>query len=111
MKVSMEFKIKSKFPLDINKENKSIFDPRFTNQLNDEYIYITDEVIKLKSIDDFDFTNRSFKFNVIPGDIYTANVTTSKHYYFVHETKTTLPSELFITLEKWREITINEILE
>ena len=73
-------------------------------------IHLIDQVIKLKCVDDFDLSNKSYD-NITIGNTYTGNITTSIHYYFIHETQTILPSELFIPLYKWREITINEILE
>ena len=90
--------------VNITRENKSIFDYSYN-----DHIYMTDEKIKLKCVDNFDLTNKSFDITI--GHTYTGNVTTSKHYYFIHETQTVLPSELFIPLDKWREQTINEILE
>jgi hypothetical protein len=81
--------------LNITRENKSIFDTNFINDLNNEqHIYMTDEIIKLKCVDDFDLTNKSY--DLIIGQIYTGNVTTSDHYYFIHETRTVLPSELLL---------------
>ncbi len=76
--------------------------------MNQDHIYMTDEIIKLKCVDNFDIANKSY--NITVDHTYTGNVTTSKHYYFINETKTVLPSELFIPLNKWREITINDIL-
>jgi hypothetical protein len=107
----------------ITKQNKSILDPtpllNYTMNNNPaknnlpaapSNIYMIDEIIKLKCVDDFDLSNKSYD-NITIGNTYTGNITNSKHYYFIHETQTVLPSELFIPLHKWREITINEIIK
>ena len=77
--------------------------------MNEGHIYKTDKLITLKCVDDFDLNNKSY--DVIIGRTYTANITTDNNYYFIHETQSVIPSELFITIEKWREISINEIID
>jgi hypothetical protein len=74
-------------------------------------IYLTSNIIKLKCVDDHSIASHSgkYNFNVNIGETYTANTTTHNGYYFIHETQTVLPSELFITLDKWREVILNDL--
>lgn len=72
-------------------------------------IYLTSNVIKLKCVDDHSINNGEYIPNVTVGEIYTANTTTDSGYYFIHETQTVLPSELFIPLDELRENKLNDI--
>ena len=69
--------------------------------MNEGHIYKTDKLITLKCVDDFGLNNKSY--DVIIGKTYTANITTDNNYYFIHETQSVIPSELFITIDKESE--------
>jgi len=74
-------------------------------------IYFTDNVIKVKCISNKDKDNKQHLITI--GDIYNANSTTSQDkdkYYFINETKTAVPQELFITIDELREQKLNTIL-
>ena len=84
-------------------------------------IYFTDNVIKVKCISNIDKDNKQHLITI--GDIYNANSTTfnksdfveKEHieagkYYFINETKTAVPTELFITIDELREQQLNTIL-
>ena len=84
------------------------------NNINKGHIYFTDNEIKVKCISNKDKDNKQYLITI--GDIYTANSTTHNSpsnkdkYYFINETKTAIPTELFITIDELREMTINQIL-
>lgn len=85
------------------------------NNINKEHIYFTDNGIKVKCITNKDKDNKQYLVTI--GDIYTANskytvdlVFVHDKYYFINETKTAMPAELFITIDELREMTINQIL-
>ena len=85
------------------------------NNINKGHIYFTDNGIKVKCISNKDKDNKQYLVTI--GDIYTANSTTHTNspsnkdkYYFINETKTAMPTELFITIDELRELTINQIL-
>ena len=74
-------------------------------------IYFTDNVIKVKCITNIDKDNKQHLITI--GDIYNAKSTTSQDkdkYYFINETKTAVPQELFITIDELREQKLNTIL-
>ena len=75
-------------------------------------IYFTDNVIKVKCISNTDKDNKQHLITI--GDIYNANsITFNKSagkYYFINETKTAVPTELFITIDELREQQLNTIL-
>ena len=75
-------------------------------------IYFTDNVIKVKCISNKDKDNKQHLITI--GDIYNANSTTfnksTGKYYFIYETKTAVPQELFITIDELREQKLNTIL-
>ena len=75
-------------------------------------IYFTDNVIKVKCISNTDKDNKQHLITI--GDIYNANSTTfnksAGKYYFINETKTAVPTELFITIDELREQQLNTIL-
>ena len=75
-------------------------------------IYFTDNVIKVKCISNTDKDNKQHLITI--GDIYNANSTTfnksAGKYYFINETKTAVPVELFITIDELREQQLNTIL-
>ena len=86
-------------------------------------IYFTDNLIKVKCISNTDKDNKQhlitigyiYNANSITiGDIYNANSTTfnksAGKYYFINETKTAVPTELFITIDELREQQLNTIL-
>jgi len=83
-------------------------------------IYFTDNVIKVKCISNIDKDNKQHLITI--GDIYNANSTTfnksAGKYYFINETKTAVPVELFITIDELlssrsslREQQLNTILQ
>ena len=64
-------------------------------------INFTDNVIKVKCITNIDKDNKQHLITI--GDIYNAKSTTSQDkdkYYFINETKTAVPQELFITIDE-----------
>ena len=75
-------------------------------------INFTDSVIKVKCISNIDKDNKQHLITI--GDIYNANSTTFNKsvakYYFINETKTAVPVELFITIDELREQQLNTIL-
>jgi hypothetical protein len=84
--------------------------------MNKGHIYFTDNEIKVKCISNTDKDNKKHLIDI--GNIYTANSTTYTNspsnkdkYYFINETKTAMPTELFITIDELREQTINQILK
>ena len=86
-----------------------------TVHINQGHIYFTDDnVIKVKCITNKDNDNKQHLIDI--GNIYTANSTTlnspsnKDKYYFINETKTAMPTELFITIDELRDELINEIL-
>ena len=82
--------------------------------MNQGHIYFTDNEIKVKCISNTDKDNKKHLIDI--GKIYTANSTylnspsNKDKYYFINETKTAMPTELFITIDELREQTINQIL-
>ena len=84
--------------------------------INQGHIYFTDNIIKVKCISNTDKDNK--QHNVTIGDIYTANTTTSHilnksvgKYYFINEIQSTMPVELFIPIDKLRNIKLDKILD
>ena len=74
-------------------------------------ICFTDNVIKVKCISNIDKDNKQHLITI--GDIYNAttfNKSVGK-YYFINETKTAVPVELFITIDELREQQLNTILQ